>query len=424
MVSEGKKNILSIIVRWHCVDIDYLRMRYCLKLAPFLLIGVQSFVPTVSFRKSRLAQLLSNGPIEYNDFDFVVGGDGDAGGEDYETRALQQRVAEFRSQEVEKDTHLSKNWRQGNWKVQGFALDKHDPADDTAAQIHISKVIVGAEADSIVVGRTDGSVCVVEMGTEYCTRFVSKLKATAGVNDTVSFESEMVRLDDQIDETIMRGAPKRERDLTETTEIPFEVSHQFMAHDQSAITALHTTESETGNVVVTGSKNGQITIWNVPDDQDEKVTPVRNLEAHSDEVVAIEAVSMTDDDEPHLLLSVSIDGSLALWDIWTGDSIYQCEMMSDDGDQQLPILCAAANSKEVFLGLANGEVVVYSIPDMVECASMGGTCPVPNGKFMAQAGGVTAIQCAGEGTLAASSRSNTASSVLLTGGKDGVVKQW
>uniref|UniRef100_A0A7S1D8D6 Anaphase-promoting complex subunit 4 WD40 domain-containing protein n=1 Tax=Cyclophora tenuis TaxID=216820 RepID=A0A7S1D8D6_CYCTE len=146
------------------------------------------------------------------------------------------------------------------------------------------------------------------------------------------------------------------------------------------------------------------------------------LDAHSDEIVAIEPVSMTGDEDPSLFLSVSIEGSMALWEVQTGDMIFQCNVMTDDGEEAIPVLCASANEKEIFLGLASGYVVAYSVPELVESASVGETCPVPNGRFLAHEGGVTALQCAaGQGTL---SQSLSSSSVLLTGGNDGVVKQW
>ena len=44
----------------------------------------------------------------------------------------------------------------------------------------------------LIVGCTDGSVCVIEIGTEYWTRFDSKLKVKED-NDASTIESQLVR---------------------------------------------------------------------------------------------------------------------------------------------------------------------------------------------------------------------------------------
>ena len=80
-----------------------------------------------------------------------------------------------------------------------------------------------------------------------------------------------------------------------------------------------------------------------------------------------------------------------------------------------------------------GHVVGYVASELVGDASVGNTCPVPKCRFIAHdplrqtsqvadisRSGVTAISCGGQGSTSLSA----SSSILLTGGADGVIKQW
>ena len=85
-----------------------------------------------------------------------------------------------------------------------------------------------------------------------------------------------------------------------------------------------------------------------------------------------------------------------------------------------------------------GQIVGYAVSNLVGCASDGKTCPIPSCRFMAHdpsqqklqhasnRPGVSAITCAGEGTSAMTTRSisDLKSTIILTGGADGIVKQY
>jgi WD40 repeat protein len=337
--------------------------------------------------------------LHFDDFDFVIGEQASA-----PTDPLLNRIREFKQDQVRKDTLLAKNWKTGNWKVRGFSLDKEDP-DST---VHVSKLHESLTPNQVIVGRTDGTICFVRLGTEYLTQFVGKLTAQETGNATVSIQNQLVRNDEGMNGEILMDAEGN-------TVRPFSVERQFKAHD-SSIVALE----ENDDFLFTASKGtGEIRVWELEED---KVIPHTTLtDAHSDTVVALTTVSYEDDN--NLLFSASCDGSLALWDVNTGDMVYKCQMMQDE--EASPIVCADVDQSRsiIYLGMATGDVVGYKVEAMIECASTGGECPVPSGRFMAHDGGVTAVKCAGEGTLA---RSNpgTSSSLLLTGGSDGTVKQW
>lgn len=335
------------------------------------------------------------GPIEFSDF----GDDFWAGDESLSslssslsspTLGLQKAADGFQQ---EKELKLTQNWQHGNWKVRGFSLDRYSAKDDTDGSTTISKIALGLD---VLVGRTDGSVCLVELGTEYWTKFESQLKIVETSNLTVAVESQLVRSDDE---------------EPSINEIPFEVVHQFMAHEGKEISALLLAENDNDEtIVVTADVAGHLTVWSVPDVSGERVFPLRNLDAHSDRIVALKQVSIASN---VLLFSASVDGSLALWDMWTGDLVYRCQMEDPTG-VAIHILSVDAKGDRIFLGLSTGHVVAYLVSEMVQTASMEDVCLVPNGRFLAHQdeGGVTAIACSDD------------SNSLITGGMDGVVKQW
>jgi hypothetical protein len=92
--------------------------------------------------------------------------------------------------------------------------------------------------------------------------------------------------------------------------------------------------------------------------------------------------------------------------------------------------CADVNENQIFLGTASGFVLGYDVADLMASASSGSlSCPLPQGKFKAHEKAVTAIACGGPGTLGRVGKEDTgydktSSSVLLTGGVNGLVKQW
>lgn len=366
--------------------------------------GFVHLSPRLFHRPSVIVTRDSNDPIEFSDFgDFVPGDDSSSM---QNTQQLRERVDQVRQEQVQQDANLQKNWSMGNWKVRGFSLDQFSAVvtegakdEESADAISISQLAQGDEDDdTIVVGRTDGSVCLVALGTAYLTQFESKLKAVETSNETVSIESTLV--------------PNHDDDDDGNTDIQFSVLHQFMAHQGQEITSLLMVQQDNqhdATIVIVGDAWGLISVWSIPTDDDERVLPLRNLEAHhSNDIVALKTVSL---DGNELLFSASRDGSVALWDLWTGDLVYHCEL----GEA---ITCADVFDNQIYLGLASGAVVAYIVNDMVQAASEGGTCPVPNGRFQAVGdASVTSIVC-GDAT------DDRYGTTLVTGGEDGSVIQW
>jgi WD40 repeat protein len=356
-------------------------------------------------------------PFEFSDFgDFVAG---EPSSSSPVSSQLQDRFQQVQHLEREKSEVISKNWNEGNWKVRGFSLDRFDPqadlilregGDPHSAPIHVSKLFCSSEEPVVAVGRTDGSVVLVELGTEHWTKFDAWLSVRETSNNTLKVESQLVRSEESKSE----AGP---------TSVPHQVIQQFVAHQGNEITALFMAENQNDEtVIVTGDSSGQMSVWQLPDDAAENVVPLRNLEAHQDRIVALKMIQVENEDKDGsalLLFSASRDGSMALWDLWTGDMVFRCKCYQEDSEHGKPISILSAdvlNNDIIVLGLENGFVETHVAREMIAAAAVGDACPLPNGKFLAHENGVTALRC--------SQGHDDGDLIIATGGADGVVKQW
>lgn len=339
-------------------------------------------------------------------------------------------------------------------KISQIALDETVVTTSTRAALGF-----GVSTEMIAVGRTDGTVYVVTLGEEYLTKFRARLLLKSDHSDNGGqdeyivprVEMEMVNENDkeeEMEETILSNDFSTENSSLKPSLSPFEIECQFQAHGRDEPISALLFHDDT---VYTASKtSGQVKSWKI-DHVDGKavVMPSHNLDgAHKDEVVALKTLSdkknIQDVNDHNLLLSASRDGSFAIWDM-DGDMVYRCEMMNEDGDVPVSIHCADVDTScgsehIIYLGLSDGYVVGYSVSELLSNASEGNTCTVPKCRFLAhdplqqrqrlqhdqkekrQSGymGVTAISCGGP----EHSSKMTLSSILVTGGADGSIKQW
>lgn len=430
-------------------------------------------------------------------------------------KTLQARITKTKDDLVARDIRLANNWRSGYWSVRGFSLDKYDPiqqirqessqteayygrkredmmglySDITANDeetkstppiITVSKITLDTErcdesiATSsgeieddilIAVGRTDGSLCIVQLGNEYMTNFKAvptvslvpkdssnSQPSSSSADAIVKYSSKLVRAednllsplntpldgdnDDEDEDPLMRSniAPSSS---SEENMVPFKILYQFQAAESGSISALL---MEGTNIFT--SNGGDVKLWELPSmiesmQQEEIVMKpkVAFQGAHSKNVIGIKSVSSDDT----LLLTVSRDGSLAIWNRNTGDLTHSF-LIKDQYNHPIPILSVDVwNGEEnqeltiVFIGLENGYVQGYTIKEILLSKTLDRN-PTPSCNFLAHGtttskggSGVTALCCAGKGAsglLQRSTSSSTSSIILLTGGADGIVKQW
>eukprot|EP00591_Stephanopyxis_turris_P002682 CAMPEP_0195520226 /NCGR_PEP_ID=MMETSP0794_2-20130614/16426_1 /TAXON_ID=515487 /ORGANISM="Stephanopyxis turris, Strain CCMP 815" /LENGTH=614 /DNA_ID=CAMNT_0040649537 /DNA_START=380 /DNA_END=2224 /DNA_ORIENTATION=- len=472
--------------------------------------------------------------VYYDDFgDSFIGGDDDSSSSSTSfSNVLQNRIKEQRSLIMARDAKLAKNWRDGNWSVRGFALDKSNPIQDAYAKIkgegrdiqheeeeeeeeegedrvcfspdknfpsdqtntdtpksiHISKIALDLERldDAniedfydvlLIVGRTDGSACVVKLGTEYLATFSAVPTISLNNQDddddantigggsveedvvegsdsaTIRFSSKLVRSspDDGTDEPIKSNANPNSAEQNDGLPPPptrFEIMHQFQASESGPITAIL---YEGASVYTSGGIDGVITHWELPTDEHSNtkdammIKPLPSMRnAHSDSILAIKTLSSSSSKHHDILLTVSgRDATFAVWDrdATSHDLIHKVSLQHHLNDDSISILSAEVNEEEgyVFLGLSSGRVLGYTLKEVLSSASDGRDA-IPSCNFAAHqdGGDVTALCCAGDGSMslqrsaadttdAAISTTTTTgqkSIILITGGSDGKMKQW
>ena len=507
--------------------------------------------------------------------------------------SLQSRMRKTRSAEAAYDAKLARNWRRGNWSVRGFALDKErssfvpssspsvskqtedngnamadelsymssrmEAKDKIQRAVHVSVVAAPTSSSSldtaiphdaslpdervVAVGRTDGSVFLVQLGSEYLTKFMAVPKLVVEQNESVE-QSELevgdelgmtVRVENEwvnaveLEKRLKSEQPKRQRSPKEEDDTnsgldliaqnslqphPFRILYQFQASELGeAINALvfHDMDGRDSGVSIictAAGNSGEIRMWSLPPSisasklkHDETMPAVTLSGVHSDRIVSLKTIALssltsekqrTDNREDivqhHVLFSASRDGTMAIWDLDNnGELIFSCQCMDVHNDssnydgtsskeKSIKLTCAdvsnptswddddscirenmGGHAKDViFLGTSDGYVIGYVLQDLLslvpskpandsEAQKHHHECPTPNIRFRAhgtnsgRGAAVTAIKCGGVGTIPTSARgyenevgggnirSNAAkvtSSILLTGGEDGSVKQW
>lgn len=390
-------------------------------------------------------------------------GDGFSGGGDL-LSGLRTRMDEVKGAEAAYDSRLARNWRCGNWSVRGFSLDKFSLSEkqtiDGGSSSVVSVSVVAApisaslysdislsqdrSLQTVAVGRTDGSVFVVSIGEEYLTDFVVDDNDKAGMTRRADISDFGVKGDEHI--------------VDNNRQAPFEIIHQFIASEQGhPINKLVYHDSIKGNdyigIVCTAAvTTGEITIWKLPinDTNDRGITQSIVLSGiHNDEIISLKTIILQshqdDSDEHEVLFSASRDGKFALWNLRNGELLLSCQCTDD----LMTTTCADVfnpsswdNSHNnsgiyndvIFFGTSSGYVCGYVIQELLTLPSKFRDNyrseiinAVPSIRFRAH-DAITAIACGGVGTIPSSSQVPTnprmSSSILLTGGEDGTVKQW
>jgi len=417
---------------------------------------------------------------------------------------LQDRMASVTQQERRHEAVLGRNWKLGNWQVRGFSLEDvaattvgasagrgngEDGGVDAPRQPEETTTLsedddalpppavcqIAKDEDDpgqIWVGRTDGSVFGIRLGTSYWTR----LQQNSDNNQAGSIQAEPpsqppARMGDEFgdddDDDEMEPPPLPQSPPGK----PFEIRTQLHA-GSSPVTALVSaacsSSTEDGgddtSYLFTATADSGIQQWLVMEQEDPKepegpkIILSKQLEgAHSSQTVNfLRAVSLELDDDdddslaaeaaPTVLLSAD-HNSIAVWDLVTGDLLGQCCVGLEsilDAEVFPPsslIQSVDTDGTHVFVGTSTGHVLAYRIADLLlssrsspadddTAATTTTTTPTtakPVGQWKANSDGkpITALHCGGTGSMGARGSSRrTTSRTLYTGDADGGVKQW
>mmetsp|Transcript_17251 Transcript_17251/g.24378 ORF Transcript_17251/g.24378 Transcript_17251/m.24378 type:complete len:675 (+) Transcript_17251:38-2062(+) len=400
--------------------------------------------------------------------------------------SLVERLARTRLVESERIEQTSINRQTGNWGVRGFSLDPFPEENsnlvggdidekstfiggdeqDTMKEVKrrdgprlygsnneesveslnssntkiriclLASDVSSSKNDVIVAGRTDGSVCLVRLGTEYFARFVNGDKTIPvgdwngdGSTDTsVRFEKSFVRQDSfhpssLEDEMSLQNEIHENQEQME--EEPFEILHRVNAGSQPVTAILY----DDSDLYVSCGSTGLVKAWgNVEEDQEASVNLMWEKRIHHDgsRIIKIKAIK-----DGTSICSVDSKGVIVLWNAKNGEDIFRCKGIQDED-----VSCLSADidyeSSIVYLGLSTGTVLAYSISDIKENMFIQQNSFVePCLQFFAHDDtklgedgriGVTAIRFVP--SLPSSSRNLNPSSTIFTGGSDGYVKRW
>lgn len=381
------------------------------------------------------------------------------------SQLLQDRLASLQQSEQEESRRIERNWKLGNWNVRGFSLDPwrseaaagedspKDLEEERDRPIHIT-LVVGDDYDSsearVWVGRTDGSLLLVRLGTEHWTSFKSKLTVTS---DEVSNDDDSVTQNEK--GTIFRVSnhleqhPSNQRAETDAESDhseqpwadPFEILWQFAPSlswiSQAAPISHILPIGRSRLFTVSSTSKGSIQMWKVRDhgvssddeSHDIQVSPQKMLQGvHSSDLTLLARAS-----SGRMLLSIAEDGSLALWNTKTGALIFTVNniLIADvDADEHSElegssVTSAATDGTYIFVGTSSGIILAYKILNMLnEVPEESSGRVIQCGRWFDNKDGIpiTAIACAGAGSSIGGTGIQAPS--LLTGSKDGTIKQW
>lgn len=415
-----------------------------------------------------------NEPIFYDDF-----GAGDFGGSmpSQLMNSLSSRMSDTKNAEASYDAKLARNWRRGNWGVRGFGLDKTSPSGKPAIVSVVAAPTSSASVDislpqdkalpedrKVAVGRSDGSIFIIQLGYEYLTNFVS----VSNPDEQTTQWMDAATVDDKSN----NNRPQTKfgnGGITDTSASqphqpqPFQVIHQFQATEKEEPVhnlVYHDTIEGVQFICTAAGESGVIKIWSL--DTTESRSHGEELvaalsDAHSSKIISLKAMVIPSHDsvadERNVLFSASSDGTVALHDLdKKGELIFSCQCI-DKQKNFGQVTCADVsnptswdggcdeNDRDViFLGTSSGYVVGYVAEELMAAAASSANnndqlCPVPSIQFRAHGNdsgageAVTAIRCGGHGTIPNTvaptvGTSRMSSKILLTGGEDGAVKQW
>jgi len=308
-------------------------------------------------------------------------------------QSLQRRLDQLINQEQENEVRISANWKNGHWSVRGCSLDPGVEKE----RIIVSSLCPIDDSNTILVGRTDGSICWLELGNEYIAKFVNKLSAREGKNDTIEVIEQLER-EDMLSETSSE---------TPQTSNQFQVLCQVKA-SSGGISQI-VVEDE---YLVCATSSGSIEFWVLSGDEPMSEDSKILCNAPSP-IITMFTQSM---DGRRVLVCVCKDGHVLTWDIGSQFAMKESHL-------QIPgetILSFFTDETFCYFGTRQGHLLVYNTRDVLS-----GTLDIDAVKrfspFADSSAGVSAIISSQESIFESKLQEST---TLFLGSTNGKIKQY
>lgn len=341
----------------------------------------------------------------YNDFgDFVVGGGDENALNSAMDDSLQNRFNQLVEVEKENELRIEGNWLKGHWSVRGCSLD---PGMDDEKTL-VSYITGIDDSDVVLVGRTDGSICWLQLGDEYLATFVNQLVAREGENDSIQVTEGLKREDQQASSS---QAPT-----------PFQVLGQIhSATGKGSITEI--VFSEPYLFSVNAATNG-LEFWEISEDGpvSQSSTVLATLPSP---VISLKIVTMGNQS---FLVCICKDGQAMIWKV--GESKISFLTVKNLLLDSLPsggggdaVLSFDSDSQYLYLGTEKGIVLIFPISDILNTGSdQSDLSPLKSfPPFVDGKAGISAIAAAGKGSMSTSQQHTVG---LIIGGTNGKIKQY
>jgi hypothetical protein len=431
-------------------------------------------------------------PIVYNDFGSNLIGDMEvtvtSSTSTSESVQLSERMSLVQDRQVRQTAIDARNWKLGNWQVRGLSLE------DSNSIVTVTRIVQTAEPISntdgtdkeesdasndgtplVWVGRSDGSIWAVRLGTEYWTKlglvgpdnnellpqpnesWSSSDSSSSTTRMPWSESDEKKDEDDDDDEFLAAVSPKvlrpsrvvarlvanddatpgRQRPIVALVAVPLD-------NDKDEATLVFATRAAQPSNVIDA---WQVTIPGEADHSDNDRAAFAKTQAlvggHDDgqSIVALQVTTAAaqglqlSGGGHHLLVSMDRSGGVALWNAATGLLQARFSASSDTLDDANPsihsnLACSLwVTSSHILVGTSTGQVLAYATAELLK-SSNNDDATVPERpvvvatRWRASDHAITSMAGGGPGVMGNNSGGQSRTTVLFTGDAQGLVKRW
>ncbi len=375
---------------------------------------------------------------DFADFDFVVGDDsvspsnGDAefgqnsqsDDPDSPMSVLQQRFQKLALNEQVNRQQINDNWKEGFWGVWGCSLDPYTEDDaQTKTSVTCVRLLQTDEFNDsalLIVGRSDGSICWLQMETlspqsslssstdndpnnsvenrSITTYFENKLVAKPTSDGGMVVDKALKRRENESDFGNFDGAGDGENIEGPSQRLPFDILAQIQTGDKpqagweslAAIVDILPLPSAKLLLTISQSNPNVIEVWSlIPDSKTGCLLPKSPLESsrvdiqtiHNSPIVGMKRIPSSEDDDEDdskatFVVSVSDNGQVVAWGMSATDDDSPPSMQikldanlleqEEDYGEIDSVLSIDVDDEYLYLGTQAGKILIFTLSEITK----------------------------------------------------------